>query len=81
MKVKKIHIMNWLKNLISKGKKENCVGRSETVLKWYSSYLQVRDYLIEIENVFDRVPVTCVVLQDSILGPFFIIYLYMLPLG
>lgn len=49
---------------------EKWVGLSDTVLHWFSSYLQDRDYFVSIGNfVSQKVYMMCGVPQGSILGP------------
>ena len=51
-------------------KKLKAIKFSESILKWFKSYLSERIFLVNIENkLFDFGEISCEVPQGSILGP------------
>ena len=43
---------------------------TDEIIKWYTSYLSNRKFIISIENAYsDKAPITCGVSQGSVLDP------------
>ena len=57
------------------------LGFTDETIKWYTSYLSNRKFIISIENTYsDKASITCGMPQDSILGPLlFLIYINNIP--
>ena len=57
-------------------KKMPFLGFTDETIKWYTSYLSNKKFIIGIENAYsDKASITCGVPQSSILGPLlFLIY-------
>ena len=56
------------------------IGFSEETAKWFKSYLSNRKFKVHINNSFGESGNLCGVLQGSILGPFFILYINEMPI-
>ena len=51
-------------------KKMPFLGFTDETVKWYTSYLSNRKFIISMENAYsDKAAITCGVPQGSILGP------------
>ena len=61
--------------------KMKCLGFSESVVKWFHSYLTSRTFFVSVDNTFSEVGhINCGVPQGSILGPLlFLLYINDVP--